>query len=210
MQNCPSPGCVLMDFHIGPHSNDRVRKLRQSCRRTPVGPSLTLTKKARRKTISKVPRGSIHAEARGGKGHADYQNVLVAEVETYVSSDEDIVEVAAVEVEDELMDTRLRVWWPAMQEWYIGDVIAYRKEEVAKTKKQHYIPYDAHLVKYLDGDERWHAFWDPSEVFIIVSSVVQAVHPSTPGAGSPAKFCIMCRTPLAFDAGRCHSCQEVQ
>ena len=200
-----------MDFHIGPHSNNRVRKLRQSCRRTPVRPAAKVRRKAKRTPVSKHAEargGKDHAEARGGKDHAENQYVLV--VETNVSSDEDIVEVDAVEVEDELMNTRVRVWWPAIQEWYIGDVIAHRKGEVAKTKKQHYIPYDAHLVKYLDGDERWHAFWDPSEVFIIVSSVVQVVHPSAPRAGSPAKFCIMCRTTLVFDAGRCYSCGEVQ
>jgi hypothetical protein len=92
--------------------------------------------------------------------------------------EDEIVLVDAVQVEDDdLLNARVRVWWPSMQTWRTGDVIAYRQGPTEESLEQHYIPHDAHLIRYLEADGgglRWHGFWEPDETFVIVD------HPAPP------------------------------
>lgn len=93
---------------------------------------------------------------------------------------EEMVLVDAEQVDDdELLNARVRVWWPSLQTWRIGDVIAYRQGPTEQSLQQHFIPHDGYLVKYLDdeggGNLRWHALWEPDEVWMFVDQPVTYV-----------------------------------
>lgn len=197
---CPTHGCVLLDFHIGPHSNaaclsSQTRGQRQ--RQRGQHQRQRGQQQQAQRVSSRTKKPSLKASSR---------DVVVAEV---VSSDDDATEVNAQQVpveheedQDELglLGSCVRVWWPGMQTWYIGDVIAYRSGSIAKTSTQHFIPYNAHLVRYIDGDERWHGFWEETLIVVSTSSSFAAT----------TKFCIMCRAVLDAGTPRCTECNEVQ
>ena len=50
-----------------------------------------------------------------------------------------------------VLDRRIKLWWPGDSAWYTGGIIRYAKKS------------GKHLVKYDDGDKKWHNLWHPEE-----------------------------------------------
>ena len=132
---CDVPGCLLRDFHIGPHSTDEARRKRtMRCWIDTTTPEADRNELQQHTASSAVVIGGAAGVYDQG-GDEEQHN-------------EEMVLVDAEQVDDdELLNAC--VWWPSPQKWRIGDVIAYRQGLTEQSLQQHFIPHDGYLVKYL-------------------------------------------------------------